>query len=514
MPSTRNSVVVICVFLSWGVVTQSAQAEPLIPIVSAAPGKNTPAAQNQDVAKTNTASLLNSLILHYTFDESREDRVEPDESDQGNNAKIHGAVHRIDGVIGGAMQFDGTDDFLECGNDESLKFGVEDFTVALWFKTPLKDKLPYSYNPFINKGAAGSLNPARPGYGLYATIEHGKPILRWDFGQQSQRGRARVITDNWEANRWNHMALVRRGEAIEAYLNGARVTEHVQKATSKMSVSGSEPLLLGKVIGNNGSEYLYQGLMDDVRIYSRALSADEIATLHDDVVGQSVAYDPSRGTQPTEQGFRLLDNARAHADPRVINGVLQQGPTVAQAYQRWYTRSIPIDFSPEGKGVAVEWTARVKSSGLYEDRFRKKEWTGWGVQLKDKNGYTFDIYLGEDRVLLNRDDGNTPIATYKFDTTDRFHHYRFVIDDSQGMLFIDGDPKTVLTGNLGSPNQVRYSKPNEVAFGDCTNHALCEVHLKHFWYTNNLEVKSPFAEPLRTNEHHSSDLKVRPQSGN
>ncbi len=220
-----------------------------------------------------------SLVLHYTFDRHRMVGIEPDVSDHGNHARIHGATQLREGIIGGAMEFDGEDDFLDCGNNKSINFDDGDFTIALWFKTPLKEELPSSYNPFINKGAAGSLRPSRPGYGLYATREHGKAILRWDFGQRSHQARARVITDNWESDCWNHMVLVRRGHAIEAWLNGKRVMDQVQKAKSQATVSGPERLLIGKVVTNRGTINLFQGVLDDVRIYDGALSAEAIGLL-------------------------------------------------------------------------------------------------------------------------------------------------------------------------------------------------------------------------------------------
>lgn len=222
-----------------------------------------------------------SLVLHYTFDRHRMVGIEPDASEYDNNARIHGATQRHDGLIGGAMEFDGEDDFLDCGNDDSLNFEDRDFSVALWFRTPLKNELPYSYNPFINKGAAGSLRPARPGYALYATHEHGHAILRWDFGQRGHEARARVITREWEADCWNHIVLVRREHAIEAWLNGIQLSTQIQKPTSQATVSGPESLLIGKVVSNRGAMSFFQGVLDDVRVYDGALSAEEIEALFD-----------------------------------------------------------------------------------------------------------------------------------------------------------------------------------------------------------------------------------------
>lgn len=221
--------------------------------------------------------VIAGLVLHYTF--SSDGQQIQDRSGHGNHGRIHGDPVRVAGVIGDALSFDGKDDFIDCGNNKSVNFGVGDFTVAVWFNASVKEDLQYSYGPFINKGAPGSQRPARPGYGIYQTIEHGKPILRWDFGQRSHEARARVISDKWESNRWNHMVLIRRGDAIESYLNGNRIHEQIQKATSDATVSGPEHLLLGKMVGNSGASHLFTGMLDDVRVYNRSLSENEIETL-------------------------------------------------------------------------------------------------------------------------------------------------------------------------------------------------------------------------------------------
>ena len=73
--------------------------------------------------------------------------------------------------------------------------------------------------------------------------------------------------------------MVRRGHAIEAWLNGERMMEQVQKPTSQATVSGPENLFVGKVISNRGANNLFRGMLDDVRIYECALSVKEIQEL-------------------------------------------------------------------------------------------------------------------------------------------------------------------------------------------------------------------------------------------
>jgi len=204
---------------------------------------------------------------------------------------------------------------------------------------------------------------------------------------------------------------------------------------------------------------------------------------------REVHYDPRSGSQPTEFGFRLLDNDRGHTAPRVNDGMLSQGPTTKNGYQRWYSHKVPFDFA--NGGVAVEWVAKVKQSTIHSVPAEGKLWAGWGVQLLDGRRRAFDVYLAGDRVMLNRDNGNFPVAVHKFDTTDRFHHYRFVVDDAQGMLFIDHDPTPALVADVGGPDQRRWARENELGFGDCTTGASCEVQLRSLFYSNDPRAKTP-----------------------
>jgi hypothetical protein len=111
-----------------------------------------------------------------------------------------------------------------------------------------------------------------------------------------------VITADWEAKRWDHIALVRRGEAIEAWLNGTRVTKEVQKPTSDASVSGPEHLHLGLIVDNSDRKHFFKGSLDDVRIYNRALSEREVKTLA--AMGK---VERVRSAQSQEQGVVLFE---------------------------------------------------------------------------------------------------------------------------------------------------------------------------------------------------------------
>jgi hypothetical protein len=69
---------------------------------------------------------------------------------------------------------------------------------------------------------------------------------------------------------WHHVVLVRAGEAARIYLDGTLEIE----GTARRGPAGGEPTSIG---GARGSDASLEGKLDEVAIYDRALTADEIA---------------------------------------------------------------------------------------------------------------------------------------------------------------------------------------------------------------------------------------------
>jgi Concanavalin A-like lectin/glucanases superfamily len=73
-------------------------------------------------------------------------------------------------------------------------------------------------------------------------------------------------------NTWTHIATTYDGTSQRLYINGVLVATKAQTGTI---AAGNQPLRIG---GNNVSGEFFQGLIDEVRVYNRALSAAEITT--------------------------------------------------------------------------------------------------------------------------------------------------------------------------------------------------------------------------------------------
>ena len=202
------------------------------------------------------------LIGHWTFDQAGA-QIAVDSSAGGHDGKITGAVP-TEGIVGGALAFDGQDDYVELGDLGEL----ESATIAFWMKA---DQI------------------ARPGgwQGLVTSDAWEEGVFHVPLGRgvvdvhlhMGDTRRGRLSSSRLRSGTWYHVAIVadtKQGE-IRLYTNGF-----------EEDIDGLSPLATGiklarQVVGREfdgekPSRY-FQGAIDDVRIYSRALEANEIKAL-------------------------------------------------------------------------------------------------------------------------------------------------------------------------------------------------------------------------------------------
>ena len=197
---------------------------------------------------------LDGLMGWWKFDEGTGD-VAYDSSGYGNDGTIHGAVWST-GKIGGALSFDGVDDYVDCGNGASLNPG-EELTIELW----VKPNDVTHYGRWVSKFGSW---PSYYGYSFLQTYDNALFQL-YAGGALTEF----VVPDIITAGEWQHMVAVYDGSNMYIYRNG--VLQGSQSKTGAITNSGV-PLFIGQ---RAGSQW-FNGLIDEVRIYNRALTPAEI----------------------------------------------------------------------------------------------------------------------------------------------------------------------------------------------------------------------------------------------
>jgi len=178
------------------------------------------------------------------------------------------SAHSVPGVVGTALHFDGVDDEINLGTtvDPVLAAG-QDFAFTFWwsrgegnsqnftfiFRKTTEDGLLFAVNAFVTT----SSTPYTVFYVYRSTAAQDRTLFSF-----TPSGYA-----------WNHYAFQRRGETFELWVNGALVKADTTAGNSR-AFSDASGLLLGGTGANHA-----QGVMDDFRVYDRALLDTEIQEL-------------------------------------------------------------------------------------------------------------------------------------------------------------------------------------------------------------------------------------------
>jgi len=169
----------------------------------------------------------------------------------------------VDGQVGKALDFDGADDYINVGNGSSLTLGTTDFTLEAWVKT---SDFSTEKRTIIYKRNGDKF------YWLYFISGKLKFHLRSSSGVETLAYASTDITDDT----WHHVVAVRDyGNNLYIYVDG--------ELDSSPTIDDVED------IGSNGDLVIgatcvgllnFDGLIDEVRVYNRALSATEAEILY------------------------------------------------------------------------------------------------------------------------------------------------------------------------------------------------------------------------------------------
>ena len=194
------------------------------------------------------------LVAAYSFDAGA-GSVLADESENGNSGTISGATWTSDGKFGGALSFDGTNDWVEIGDAGSLDL-TTGMTVEAWVKPSAALS---GWSTILSK------ERNRLAYGLFAGEDTGRSAGLIVISSEHT-----ALGDELPPGVWSHLATTYDGTTLRLYLNGA--------LSGSTSVSGSIRTSSGqlRIGGNSRGGRWFAGQIDEVRVYDRALSSAEL----------------------------------------------------------------------------------------------------------------------------------------------------------------------------------------------------------------------------------------------
>jgi PKD repeat protein len=225
-------------------------------------GTNTSAPSQVSINVANAAT--GGLVAAYGFEEGTGSTV-GDGSGQGNTGTINGAAW-AKGRFGNGLSFNGSGAMVTINDAASLDV-TSGLTLEAWVNAT---SLPTGWHDIVFK--SGDV------YFLMGTTPQGAPDLGGVFATTNVFGSGAL-----PLNTWTHLAGTYDGATMKFYVNGVLVSSRAQTGAITTSTG---PLSIG---GDAGGQY-WNGSIDEVRVYNRALSQVEI---HDDmntpVVGTSTS---------------------------------------------------------------------------------------------------------------------------------------------------------------------------------------------------------------------------------
>jgi regulation of enolase protein 1 (concanavalin A-like superfamily) len=227
------------------------------------------------------------LVAWWRLDEG-EGRNVFDWSGHGNHAKIIGSPQWVVGQVDSALSFSGGyDEYVDCGNAASLNI-TDAITISAWINT--NDAGNSEDNPYVTKGnnSYALRHDAGNSIGFYI-YAGGSPFLVLS-----------AVTSAFN-DAWHHIAGTYDGSNMTLYINGE----------SMANTAHTGPIDISAFNVNIGSDAAqtwmwYNGLIDDVRIYNRGLTRQEVQQVMLAKSEFATRPSPANGSRPDIEHFTSL----------------------------------------------------------------------------------------------------------------------------------------------------------------------------------------------------------------
>lgn len=203
------------------------------------------------------------MVAWWKFDENSGNTT-ADSSGNGHNGELVGNPkwQSSGGKVGGALDCDGDGDYIKIGHESSFDFR-EEITVAAWVNIT---KVPVEWTPIVTKGnSAWRLVTYRAERKFHFTVTGPS------FSGSGIFGKTQVAPGEW-----HHVAGTYDGATIRLYVD-SREEEKPTEYDAGLTANNCDVFIGGN---SEKPERCWHGLIDDVRIYSYALSEAEIIALY------------------------------------------------------------------------------------------------------------------------------------------------------------------------------------------------------------------------------------------
>jgi hypothetical protein len=231
-----------------------------------------------------------------------------DESGNNYNGTVNGATLTTDrfGNVNSAYSFNGSSDYIQFADATALRLSGTDYTISVWFNET------YLVNT-EHQAIISKRNPYTPpanldGWLLYIDVLT-SPMGKVGIVPAGYPNTCAYTANPITLNNWVNIVEVYHSgtQIVETYMNG--VLNNTTTGVSSPNNTTTLPLYIGS--DKESNSYFFNGKIDDIGIWNRALTYQEITDLYN-------GCQLSVSTQPINQAVNISNNAQfttASSDP-------------------------------------------------------------------------------------------------------------------------------------------------------------------------------------------------------
>jgi hypothetical protein len=208
------------------------------------------------------------LVAHWKLD-AKEGNVAEDTTGHQLAGRVQGEPHWApgQGPAGGALEFDGLRNFIQCGNSPEFEFR-DALTISVWLKVRKFDK---NWQAIVSKGDHSWRLQRNAGEGKVRFVAAGPKSTQpagahWPF---------LISKRSLDDGQWHHVVGLYDGRRVALFVDG-ELDDSL--AASGPMVPDSQPVLIGENSEERGRRF--NGWMADVRLYGYGLSDEEVRSLY------------------------------------------------------------------------------------------------------------------------------------------------------------------------------------------------------------------------------------------
>ncbi|WP_346855975.1 LamG-like jellyroll fold domain-containing protein [uncultured Draconibacterium sp.] len=301
-----------------------------------------------------------------------------------NNGMNNGATTAQTGKLGECYFFDGTNDFVNCGNDVSIQPGDLDFSVSLWVKTSAS---LYS-KTIVGYGGQGS------GGKRWQFQGSSSNILKFEIDDNNVRksfNMGAIINDDM----WHFIIGIRNNDSLHVYVDGNEDTYSPYYIGSTYGeIISNIGFNIGTIFEEDGSDdnRYFEGFIDQVAVWNRALTSEEILQLYNS--GEGLAYSEWSGPAQLSGGTISPDTMTIdyNETPGTISSTAAaSGGTGSYSYQWQSSTDSGVNWSDISGATLISYTSPTLTETTW---YRRKVTDGTETSYSNNSAISVTIQGG------------------------------------------------------------------------------------------------------------------------